>query len=342
MRKSQVIFVMTAIILLMGTLFASLSGASVMAAPQSFRPDNTPPVAVFTVDPASGGVVGTWFYFDPSGSHDNEDSLAWLLVRFDWENDGNYDTAWLNPANSPPRHQYDAVGTYTVRMEVKDTGDLTDTVEHDIVVGDPGSNTAPTARCVATPTTGTVNTVFTFSAATSSDAQDSTADLKARWGWYDGLSYDTDWLPATQDQTHQFDRHGLYEVSLQVRDRGMLSDTTTCTVEVQPEQPNTPPTASFTITPGQGKTTTRFTLDPTASSDTEDSIEWLQVQYDWTDDGVYDTQWLNASQTLQHRFRSWGRLTVRMQVMDTGGLTDETTRSLDITPFTHFLPLLRR
>lgn len=342
MRKHQIIFITTAIMFLLGTLFMLPSGASVMASPLSFRPDNTPPVAEFTVDPASGGVVGTWFYFDPSGTHDNEDSLAWLLVRFDWESDGVYDTGWLNPTNPPQRHQYDAVGTYTVRMEVKDTGNLTDTVEHDIVVGDPGSNTAPTARCVVTPTTGTLDTVFTFSAATSSDSQDATADLKARWAWYSGGRYDTDWIPATQDQTHQFDRHGLHEVALEIRDTGMLSDRTSCTVEVQTEQPNTPPTASFTITPARGDTTTSFTLDPTASTDAEDGIEWLQVRYDWTNDGIFDSQWFNASQTIQHRFRAWGHITVRMQVMDTGGLTDETARPVDIIPFVHYLPLMRR
>ncbi len=342
MQKNRNIFTTSVPAVLVGMLCLLLLGASVYAKNGDHRPANTPPVAVFTVDPTSG-VVGTWFYFDPTGTHDNEDSMAWLLIRYDWEDDGVYDTGWLNPTNPHYRHRYDAVGAYTVRMEVKDREGLTDTAEHDIEIGDPGSNTPPTPRCVASPIVGTVNTVFSFSAATSTDPQDATADLVARWAWHSGDNYNTDWLPATQDQSHQFSRHGLHEVRLQVRDTGTLSDDVLCTVDVQPEQPNTPPTASFTITPGQGDTTTSFSLDATGSSDAEDGIVWLQVRYDWTNDGEYDTIWLNASGIRNHVFSAWGHLTVRMIVMDTGGLTDETTRTVDITPANPmYLPLMKR
>ena len=339
MQKNRSLFTTTVPAVLVGMLLLFLFSVSTIAASQPLRPANTPPVAVFTVDPTSG-VVGTWFYFDPSGTHDNEDSMAWLLIRYDWEDDGVYDTGWLNPTNTHYRHRYDAMGAYTVRMEVKDNDGLTDTITHDVAVGDPGSNTPPTPHCVASPTVGTVNTVFSFSAATSSDQQDATADLVARWAWHSGDNYNTDWLPATQDQSHQFSRHGLHEVRLEVRDTGTLSDDVLCTVDVQPEQPNTPPTARFTITPGQGDTTTSFTFDATASSDAEDGIAWLQVRYDWTDDGVYDTQWLNASGIQTYTFGAWGHLTVRMEVIDTGGLTDETARTVDITPFSLYLPLI--
>ena len=342
MSKNQIIFVMTTALLLLGSLFAIPSGASAVTPPHSFRPANTPPVAVFTVEPTSG-VVGTWFYFDPSGTHDNEDSMAWLLIRYDWEGDGVYDTGWLNPTNLQRRRRYDAVGTFSVRMEVKDREGLRDMIEHDVVVGDPGSNTAPTARCVASPTVGTIDTVFTFSAATSTDPQDATADLVARWAWNSGDDYNTAWLPATQDQTHQFSRHGMQEVKLEVRDAGTLSDDVTCTVEVQTEQPNTAPTARFTLSPGQGDMATTFTLDPTTSSDAEDGIAWLQVQYDWTNDGVYDTAWINAGQTTHYAFRTWGHLTVRMMVKDTGGLTDETTRTVNVAVANpQYLPLVQR
>jgi len=333
-------FSASAMFLLALTLLWNGDFTSAMATEGAVVPSNTPPVAVFTVDPASGGVVGTWFYFDPTGSHDEEDSLVWLTMRFDWTSDGNYDTGWLNPTNPHPRHRYDAVGTYTVRMIVMDKEGLTDTVEHDVVVGDPGSNTPPTASCTVTPTVGTVNTIFTYSAASSTDQQDSVSDLIARWDWYGGGKWITEWLPATASQTFQFDRHGLKTVRLEVRDRGMLSDSAECEVEVQPEQPNTPPTASFTFTPDHGDTTTQFTFDPSGSSDIEDEVRWLSARFDWTNDGSWDSIWLNASQTQHHVFEAWGEVTVRMMVMDTGGLSDETTRTVNITPFSLYLPLV--
>lgn len=337
MRRWQLMIAATLVFasLLIGLFWLGDSAAARQSVPQA--PHNTPPVAEFTVDPPSG-VVGTVFIFDPRSSHDNEDSLAWLLVRFDWDGDGTYDTSWLNPGNPPPEHTYASVGTYNVTMEVKDTGGLTDTVTHPVPVADPGNNTPPTAACTVTPTVGTVDTVFTFSAAASSDGQDATSALMARWDWYDAGEWVTPWLPATQPQTFQFDRHGLKTVRLRVRDTGMLSNDTTCQVEVQPPQPNTPPTAHLVITPTQGFITTTFTIDPTDSHDNEDSLSWLSVRFDWTDDGVWDTSWLNASQVWEHTFSHWGHLTVRMEVRDTGGLTDDTTRSVDVVPYSVYLP----
>ena len=324
-------------------LAAGLFSVTVFASPFVGQPEdeNTPPVAEFSVDPLSG-VVGTQFVFDPSATHDNEDSLAWLLIRFDWEGDGVYDTAWLNPGNPAPEHTYDAVGDYNVTMIVKDTGGLTDTVSHTVHVGDPGSNTPPTARCSVTPESGTVDTVFTFSAAASSDAQDAQNQLQATWDWDSG-GWDTPWLPIDQQQTHQFNHTGEYDVWVRVMDTGTLSDDAYCTVRVVNET-NTPPTAVLAISPPSGTITTTFTIDPTGSHDNEDDITYLSVRFDWTDDGVYDTSWLNASQTWPITFSDvWGAITVRMQIKDTDGLTDEATQTIQVsTPFNLFLPTFRK
>ncbi len=327
-------------VMLLATGFFSVT---VYAGAFAGRPqdENTPPVAEFTVDPA-GGVVGTHFVFDPSATHDNEDSLAWLLIRFDWNGDGVYDTGWLNPGNPAPEYVYDAVGDYNVTMNVKDTGGLTDTVSHTVHVGDPGSNTPPTARCSVTPESGPVGTVFTFSAAGSSDAQDAQNQLQATWDWDSG-GWDTPWLPIDQQQTHQFNYTGEYDVSVRVMDTGALSDEATCTVRVVSES-NTAPTAVLAISPPSGTITTTFTIDPTGSHDNEDDLTYLSVRFDWTDDGVYDTSWLNAGQIWTNTFSDvWGVITVRMQIEDTGGLTDETTQSVQVsTPYNLFLPTFRK
>jgi hypothetical protein len=306
-------------------------------------PNNTPPVAEFTVDPPSG-VVGTRFMFDPSASHDNEDPIYWLAIRFDWNGDGFYDTGWLNPTDGSPETYFDVPGVYTVTMEIKDSGDLTDTVSHAVQVGDPGSNTKPTARCEVTPLTGKVGTTFTFSAASSSDQQSSQSELVAMWDWYGSGTWTTTWLPLTQTQTLQFNSTGLHTVRVRVRDTGLLSDDAECTVDVQSDQPNTAPTASFTISPTTGTITTEFTLDPTGSQDKEDSLPWLQVRFDWTNDGTFDTGFLNASQTWVHIFSDvWGDITVRMEVQDKHGLGDQTTRTVHvITPYQIYLPEVQK
>ncbi len=83
---------------------------------------NTEPTASFTVNPTSGTTT-TIFNFDASSSSDNEDATSALQVRWDWENDGTYDTNWS--ATKTATHKYSTIGTYTVKLEVKDSGGLT-------------------------------------------------------------------------------------------------------------------------------------------------------------------------------------------------------------------------
>jgi len=162
------------------------------------RPNNTPPVADFTIDPPQG-VVGTTFFFDPKPSFDNEDTGAWLLARFDFNGDGVWDTGWDNPTNPAARHTYNMPGDYQVKLEVKDTDDLTDTKVSTLHVGAPGGNTPPIARCTGSPASGPPGTVFTFSAANSSDTQDSNSVLQVKWDQYGTFDFRGQaWGPATQ------------------------------------------------------------------------------------------------------------------------------------------------
>jgi len=97
-----------------------------------FEPEeNLPPTAIFTSSP-DYGIPGTVFRFDASDSYDGEDPLEDLQFRWDWENDGTWDTAWSGDVTA--YHSYDEIGTYTVVLEVKDTGDLTDTATDDVLV----------------------------------------------------------------------------------------------------------------------------------------------------------------------------------------------------------------
>ena len=304
------------------------------------RPANTPPTACFTSDPENG-VVGTRFIFDASCSHDDENGLSELGIRFDWDNNGYYDTGWLN-AGRTWDHTFTTPGTKTVKMLVKDRDDATDTTTRTIQVDDPGDNTAPTAICSATPSNGTVETVFTFSAAASSDDQDPQSALVAKWDWWDTGNWITDWLPISQTHERQWDRHGMHTVRLLVRDTGMLTSFTECTVEVVPDAPNTAPTACFTIDPTSAIMGSEFTFDASCSSDAEDGLSWLSVRYDWENDGVWDGAWRSAGETPTHRYQLPGVHTARMLIKDTGDLTDETTRTVTVTAKTLYLPLFRR
>jgi len=105
--------------------------------------DPTLPTAVFTVTPTSG-IISATFVFDASGCTDSEDPTSHLEVRWDWKNDGHWDTFWS--IDKTKNFQYGSEGTYTVKMEVKDTEGLTDYVIHNVKVsngGVPGTYTDP-------------------------------------------------------------------------------------------------------------------------------------------------------------------------------------------------------
>jgi len=92
---------------------------------------NTAPIASFTISPEFGA-TGTVFTFDASGCTDNEDGTSALDVRWDWNNDGTYDTNYNTTKTST--HQYSTVGTHTIGLEVKDSEGLTNTTTKAITV----------------------------------------------------------------------------------------------------------------------------------------------------------------------------------------------------------------
>ena len=86
------------------------------------NPTNTAPTASFTVNPTSGD-INTSFSVDASNSSDTQDAAAQLEVRWDWENDGVWDTNYSTTKTAT--YQFAAAGAKTIKLEVKDTGGLT-------------------------------------------------------------------------------------------------------------------------------------------------------------------------------------------------------------------------
>jgi PKD repeat protein len=277
--------------------------------------NNTPPAASFTVTPAVGD-VSTLFIVDASLSSDLEDATPALEVRWDWEDDGTWDTAWSTTKTA--QHQYGAIGAYIVRLGVRDTGGLSSQTTQQVLV----NNTPPIASFAVAPLTGDISTTFTVDASSSSDLEDATSTLEVRWDWEDDGVWDTSWS-TTKTAQHQYLSPGTYTIRLEARDAGGLADQTTRQVWVN----NTPPTASFTISPPAGDISTTFTVDASSSTDLEDSASSLEVRWDWEDDGVWDTSW-STTKTAQQQYTALGVHTVRVEVRDIGGLSSQTTRQV--------------
>jgi len=165
---------------------------------KSTSPENTAPTATYIVNPDNGS-TDTVFTFDASSSVDEEDDAEELLVRWDWENDGTWDTEYrtlktISKQFSEPR-------TYITILEVLDTEELTDIFSDTINVAI--ATAAPTAIFSVTPESGTSATVFTFDASSSADEEDNAQNLQVRWDWENDGTWDTQYT-IDKTATHSY------------------------------------------------------------------------------------------------------------------------------------------
>ena len=91
----------------------------------SNKKENSPPIASLIISPDSGD-TSTLFKFDASATMDNEDSTSSLEVRWDWENNGFWDTRYST--KKIEYHKFRTNGLKSIALEVKDTGGLLDTI----------------------------------------------------------------------------------------------------------------------------------------------------------------------------------------------------------------------
>lgn len=97
--------------------------------------ENAKPVSSFTVWPSSG-TTSTDFQFNASGCSDSEDPVSALQVRWDWEDDGVWDTNFT--FNKKITYKYPITGNYTIKLEVRDNDGLTNTTTTQVTIYETG------------------------------------------------------------------------------------------------------------------------------------------------------------------------------------------------------------
>src|SRR5439155_761762 len=96
-----------------------------------------------------------------------------------------------------------------------------------------------------------------------------------------------------------------------------------------PPPSNSPPSVDFTWTPNSGNNTTVFAFTAQASDD-HDSASSIQVRWDWTGDGTWDTPW-STTKSATHTFGSAGSYAVGVQAQDSGGLTGSASHTVTVS-----------
>lgn len=112
MKKKAILFVMIGLFIGLNLFFQACEE----------EVQNNAPTASFVVAPSTGDTQ-TLFVFDASNSSDAEDTHDQLLVRWDFDGDGSWDSDWSNTKIFSKN--YSNEGTYSAELEVKDTKGLT-------------------------------------------------------------------------------------------------------------------------------------------------------------------------------------------------------------------------
>lgn len=180
--------------------------------------DLTPPQVLVSVTPDSGINEETIFRLDPSSSRDNFTPQDALQIRYDWEDDGVFDTDWRSLI--PVEHTYsEGGGDRFVRVALRDLGGTTADLTLKLFVNSYSEAAFSTTQDASTPER------FTFDASNSTDLEDG-SDIEVRWDFESDGSFDTDWLTA-KIVSYEFMTRGFTTILLQVRDRqGLVSEAT--------------------------------------------------------------------------------------------------------------------
>jgi PKD repeat protein len=213
----------------------------------------------------------------------------------------------LTPLGGTYQHIFTGNGTYVYYCSIHGYAALHGTIT---VTGGPPPSDTPTASFSVSPATATTGQSLTFDGSASADT-DGDVIASYQWTFGDGATQTT----STPTTTHSYASAGSYTASLTVVDvKGHSSSQATQSVVVAGQPVDTPPTASFTFSPGSATVAQSVSFDGSASKDTDsDAI----ATYKWTfGDGA--TQTTSGPKTT-HSYASVGTVTVTLVVVDSHG-----------------------
>lgn len=160
------------------------------------------------------GVIKIPLSFDGSGSNDSDGTITNYTWNF---GDGN------SSPKIKPSYTYIKSGNYTVTLKVTDNSSLSDTDTTYAIIS-PTPNLPPTNPDVIGPTSGTKNTVYTYSAV-STDPDNDTIQYVFNWG--DGSESTTDFQSngTLSTQTHKWTSAGRFSIGVKAYDNNTYSGT---------------------------------------------------------------------------------------------------------------------
>jgi hypothetical protein len=235
------------------------------------------------------------------------DSQNAAEYRYDRTGDGTWDTDWITDGFQ--QFTYDDAGTYSPRVQVRNSDGLTDTAECATLTID--ENRPPDPDLTFSPTSPDVGEGMTFdpSGTTDPDGDDM---FVYQFDWTDDGTYE-EFAETNATQTHTYNTRGEKTVRLYVEDEHDLSATTTVTFFVGRRQPD----AICSVSDESVRVGEQIAIDARESSNAETAA------FNVDSDDTYEYTNQNDLET-SHRYETPGTYEVIVRARN-GDLTDTTT-----------------
>lgn len=275
---------------------------------------STPPVAFFKLSPANG-LTTTVFQFDAKETKATQEGDTLLFLRWDWDNDSIWDTGFSRARTFT--HRYYKPGTYSPRLEVRNEGGLSDTMQ--ITVQVDRGNSAPRPAFTIAPASGNLRTEFIIDASPTKDDEDSLSSLRLVWDWDGDGVHETE-TPGQTLFTRTYNTPGIHYIGLQVIDPQNVSAYLRKPVTVYLLNDKLIP--DFTWSPAEPTTSDTVVFDGSPSRDPENPDNTFQYRWDFEADDEFDTEYLD-SPTVGHQFLNEGSNSMVLEIRDKWGLINQ-------------------
>jgi uncharacterized protein (TIGR02145 family) len=266
------------------------------------------PHVSFKIDPPVGNYLTT-FTFDAGTTFDDEDQASTLRFRWDFENDGHWNTDTNN--NPVAKYKFPRSGIYNVKVQVTDPTGRAANLTKELVVNRHDDGILP--GFTWSPADGTVKDTFLLDASSTHHATDPERYFTYTWDVNAELTYGPFAGPVF---SHVFWSSGSKTVTLTVTDQYGLSNSIDKEIFVIKE--NKPPTPRIQVATPFGNITTNFYLSAWPSTDDVTAPSQLLIRWDFDGDGNWDTSW-SYEKELFHQFPDPGEYWCRVEAEDEGG-----------------------
>ncbi len=245
--------------------------------------------------------------FDASSSTDSDGSIAGY--RWDWTNDGTYDTSWL--PTSTTTYSYSNAGSYTVKLEVKDNEGETDTDTAQVTIT--STNQKPTAEIKTITQEGA--SVYFHGIGADPDG------MVVEYSWRSNIE---DGILSSESTFSKSDlKTGLHVIYFKVKDNdGEWSDEVSRNIVINPSSSTNEQPVADAGGPYSGYVNETIIFDASGSSD-----DGIMTDYSWD----FGDETSGTGESSTHTYTSAGNYTITLTVTDDESATSSDTTYANIT-----------